>query len=629
MILASFSAIAKSYQGNVILGDASGAIKDGDRLALLGVNGSGKTTLLDILALKTDFDSGILEIPNSVRIGYLPQIIEIDGRRSLFDYALAGLQYLIDIKNRIEQLHLEIEKDHENENLVKEFGRLQEQFEHSDGYNMENRAAEILTGLGFDKKEFSQDVLTLSGGQRNRAALSQVLISRPNLLLLDEPSNHLDITGIEYLESYLYGFEGGVIYVSHDRRFIQTTATTIWEMINGRIMTYPGNYENYLVERERRVETINKTYIAQKEFIRKTEDFIRRNIAGQKTKQAQSRRKMLQKLERVEKSTEEDSITKIQFSPSDSSTRIVVKFENAGFSYDDDALLNGMNFEIERNEKIGLVGPNGSGKTTLAKLIIGELSPSRGSALMGKKLAIGYYDQLTENLNQDSTPLATIYDMRPEWNEGQVRSFLARFLFRGEDVFRRIDTFSGGEQSRLALACLIVKAPNFLVLDEPTNHLDIQSREALEAALAEYEGTVLCISHDRYFLDNFAEKILALEKYAVRLFSGNYSYYREKKSVEIQAVPPIEKKATTESEGKLKTEPILAKKEKRINPQIIEKLDNEIMNLESNLEQIELKLTQMESSSDWQAISSLLNERDNYYEALDSLYKRREQLYKT
>jgi ATP-binding cassette subfamily F protein 3 len=355
--------------------------------------------------------------------------------------------------------------------------------------------------------------------------------------------------------------------------------------------------------------------VAQKEFIQRTEEFIRRNIAGQKTRQAQSRRKMLARLERLDRPASEADVASIRFSGAERSSRIVVKAVEAEFAYDELPVVQGLNFEIERGDRIGLVGPNGSGKTTVLKLITGELEPGAGRIDLGKKLSIGYYDQLTENLNPTSTPLQTIWEIKPELNEGQIRAYLARFLFRGEDIFRQVDSFSGGEQSRLALARLIASAPNFLVLDEPTNHLDIPSREALEEALSEFDGTVLCVSHDRYFLDKIAEKIFYLENGGIKISLGNFSDYNQKLSSMAEKNKPAGKK-----EAGLKTSS--RPHEKRVNPIIIRKIEAEITSLEEEIVGIEDLLTLEETATDWQKLSSLLDKRDRLYKELESSYLR-------
>ena len=620
MILASFSSIDKSYPSRSILNGASGAVKNGERIALLGINGSGKTTLLEILAGKIESDSGSVEIPNSISRGYLPQTIEISGSEILLDYTISGLENLLQVKQRLDQIHDLLPDNPHNEVLLKEMGQLQRQFEALGGYAMEAKAGEVLRGLGFSDEEFKMKVIELSGGQRNRAALARTLISRPDLLLLDEPTNHLDISGLEFLESFMKSFQGGIIYVSHDRTFIQKTATAIWELTLGRISSYPGNYDNYIIAREQRLKSMMENYEAQKEMIERTEDFIRRNIAGQKTKQAKSRRKMLAKLERLERPPSADDVASIRFSGAERSTRIVVKCEQASFSYDGEPFLDGIDFEIERGDRIGLIGPNGSGKTTVIKLITGHLVPTKGRIGIGKKLTIGYYDQLTENLNQGSTPLATIWEIKPQLNEGQIRSYLARFLFRGDDVYRTIASFSGGEQSRLALARLIATAPNFLVLDEPTNHLDIPSREALEDALSEFDGTVLCVSHDRYFLDNFAERIFSIQDDTIKIYLGDFSYYRERylASIEEQKAGAVRPKSS--STARLKA------RDKRVNPQLIQKIETEISATEDGIAEVEIALSTEETGSDWQKLSRLLGERDRLYAILEELYAKKHEL---
>lgn len=622
MILATFSAIFKSFPSRSILAGASGAIKDGERIALLGVNGSGKTTLLEILAGHVDFDSGAVEIPNAVNCGYLPQTIEFGGDDTLLDYTLGGLEKLLASKRRIDEIHELLTHETDDTSLLNELGRLERHFESAGGYIMEARAADALRGLGFADPDLKMKIAELSGGQRNRAALARTLISSPELLLLDEPTNHLDITGLEYLENYMKGFPGGVIYVSHDRAFIQKTATTIWELMSGRIIAFPGDFEHYLVEREARQKSLIENYEAQKEMIERAEDFIRRNIAGQKTRQAKSRRKMLAKLERLDRPQGPNDVAAIKFGGAERSTRIVVKSQDVGFAYDSKPILQGVSFEIERGERIGLIGPNGSGKTTAIRLITGELAPQVGQLDIGKKISIGYYDQLTENLNPDSTPLAAIWEIKPELTEGQVRSYLARFLFRGEDAFRRVSTFSGGEQSRLALARLIATAPNFLVLDEPTNHLDIPSREALEQALAEFDGAVLCVSHDRYFLDKFAQRTFVLDNGAIKIYLGNYSYCKEKM---LEMALANDKPRPAGNKPVANAAPSKPR-EKRTNPLVIQKLDAQIARTEENIEAVENTLIGAENSSDWQKLAGLLNERDSLYDELEKLYQRRREM---
>ncbi len=619
MILAGFSSIHKSYPPVSVLEGASGAIRTGEKIALLGANGTGKTTLLEILAGKIDRDSGILEIPNSINRGYLPQEVRVSDTGSLFEYAVGGLEDLVKMKHRLHEIHSALSEDHGNRNLLSELGRLQSRFEQLGGYQMDSRAREVLTGLGFDSQEHEMSLAELSGGMRNRAALVRMLISSPDLLLLDEPTNHLDISGLEFLESYLKSFDGGVIYVSHDRAFIRNTATSIWEMVAGKTMVYAGGYDNYLVEREERLSSAMKNYEAQKEFIARTEDFIRRNIAGQKTKQAKSRRKMLAKMDKLKKPPSEDGAAALRFAGADRSAKIVVKCDGVSFSYDSDQFLENLNFIMERGDRVGLFGPNGSGKTTIIKLMLGELKPVSGRIELGRRLNVGYYDQLTENLNKESDPLSAIREIRPEWNESQIRGYLARFLFRGDDVLRRIDSFSGGEQSRLVLARLIATEPNFLVLDEPTNHLDIQSREALEEALAGYKGTILCVSHDREFLDRLVDKIFAIEGCYMKIYLGDYSDYRRK----TQALA----ESTKSVPGSSKIPPPSRKRRKRrTNPQIVMKAREEISAIEEQISNLETAIKALEKSSDWERLSALLDQRDNLYTRLETLYRKLERL---
>ncbi len=619
MILTGFSGINKSYSSRPVLKKVTGVVKDGDRIALLGANGTGKTTLLEILADKLGCDSGNIETPNAVKRQYLPQEIKIDNNGSLFDYAMSGLSELIDLRTAVEHVHDKLTQVKDDPKLLSELGDLQHKFETAGGYEMESKTKLVLTGVGFKPDEFDMEMKALSGGQRNRAALAKILISAPDLLLLDEPTNHLDISGLEFLEEYLKSYEGGIILVSHDRAFIQNTATSIWELSGGKLDIYQGSYDFYLNERERRFIAGLKEYEAQKEFIKKTEDFISRNIAGQKTKLAQSRRRMLARLDRVEKPSSGNTISRLDFGKAARSTKTVVKCVNLSFSYDDMPLLRDIEFEIERGEKIGLFGPNGSGKTTILKLVTEKISPGEGALEIGGKTSIGYYDQLAEDLDPNSSPLETIRNVKPDWIESQIRGFLGRFLFSGEDVLRPIKSFSGGERSRLAIARIIVKEPNFLVLDEPTNHLDIRSREALENALAEYGGAVFCVSHDRYFLDSFAEKIFAVENGTVKIYHGNYSDYREKKGKESDNVK-------TEKTKSVLNKPAKTERERRVNPQILSKIENRIAALEDEVIELENEIAGLEGSSDWQKLTAMLGTREGYYRELESLHQKLDDL---
>jgi ATP-binding cassette subfamily F protein 3 len=617
MILTAFSGVNKSFPSGTVLKSVSGVVKDGDRIALLGANGTGKTTLLEILAGKISADSGKMETPNSVTRRYLPQEIGITDGGSLFGYAMSGMKELIDLRAGIELVHKKLSEFRDDSRLLSELGNMQDRFEAAGGYEMETKTKNVLTGVGFKSHEFDMDMNKLSGGQRNRAALAGILISEPDLLFLDEPTNHLDISGLEFLEEYLKSYEGGVIFVSHDRTFIRNTATIIWELSGAKLDVYRGGYDFYLKEKERRFIAGLKEFEAQEEFIRKTSDFISRNIAGQKTKQAQSRRKMLAKLDRLEKPSSEKTISKLDFGKTGRSHRSVVKCTGVSFSYDEKPFLKDIEFEIERGEKIGFFGPNGSGKTTIIRLFIGKIEPDEGVVELGGKTSIGYYDQLAEDLDPDSSPLETIRQAKPEWIDSQIRGFLGRFLFSGEDVLRPVKSFSGGERSRLAIARIIVNEPNFLVLDEPTNHLDIVSREALEKALTEYEGAVFCVSHDRYFLDSFAEKIFSIENSTVEIYLGNYSDYKVRQ--DSSRTVPV--KNRSESEKPARTSP-----ERRINPQIINKVRIKIEALEEKIDNLENEIAGLEGSSDWQKLTSLLETRDDYYGELESLHEEMDNL---
>ena len=555
----------------------------------------------------------------------MPQSISdsFDGISSaglnIFDFIKSGLAILDLLKVEIAELEQKMAQGEVSDANKTRYSEALHTFQMLGGYSLESRVEKVAAGLGFPKEMLETPVDVLSGGERNRASLARILVAKPDLMLLDEPSNHLDIEGIEFLENYISSSNAAAIIVSHDRRFLDRTVSKIWEIYAGNIKVYKGNYSNYLDTKLKSEEQEIKAYQLQQEFIRRTEKFIQKNIAGQKTRQAQSRRKVLARIKRKEKPHGADRSIGIRFTDIVRSDRIVCKFDSIKFSYDTKSILQKTDLTIERGDRIGLLGKNGSGKTTILELLLQNLQPDDGEITLGKKINTGYYCQTRTEFAPNDRVIEIVARILPEHTEGKLRDFLGGFLFRGEDVFRTVGTFSGGQQSRLALAVLMARNPNFLVLDEPTNHLDIPSREALEDALEDYSGTLLAVSHDRYFLDSVVDKIFVLENGAINTYLGDYSYYESKKRELTLQVETKEKKA-----GKPK--PTFKPKSKRVNPLIVKKVKAEIAVMETKLESIYDKLESAEYASDWTALKSLQDEKEELEQELLILYEKLDNL---
>ena len=538
MSLIRLEYVTKLYDPDLILDDISVSIEHGDRLGLIGRNGTGKTTLLKIINGSLANFKGKVVSAKGLRIGYLSQEPELARDCTLRQEMLKVFEKRRTLEDKMLLLAEEMETE-EAPHLLAAYAQIQEEHERLGGYDYEHEINRILSGLGFSEPDFNLPIRVLSGGQKSRATLAKLLLEKPDLLLFDEPTNHLDINGIEWLENYLnIEYNGAVLVVSHDRYFLDKVVRKVWELEDHQIKIYRGNYSKYV--ETKRVEQLvaERSFKKQHVFIEHEEDFIRRNIAGQRTREAQGRRKKLDRLEKFEKPKSDAPTLNLSFTPETRGGNDILRCQKVGKAFGDKVIFTDMNFEVYRRDIIGIIGANGTGKTTFFRMILGDEAPTEGEMWVGPTLKFGYYTQELERLNLDNEIINEIWALRPNHTQGEIRSFLSKFLFSGDDVFKRIGNLSGGEQSRVLLAKLLLANANVLLLDEPTNHLDIPAREALEAALAEYPATLFIISHDRYLLNNLATKLLIFDGKpggTAELFQGNYAEYVAQQQQALQA----------------------------------------------------------------------------------------------
>jgi ATP-binding cassette subfamily F protein 3 len=522
--------LGKHYGAQDIFDGLTLSVSHGDRIALVGPNGEGKTTLLQILAGLEQPSAGRVHTAKGLKLGYLeqhPSLISTDG--ALWDLALSAFAELRQQEAALQELAatLAVETDEaRHQQLLEQYGEAEARFEHAGGYTYEQTIDQVLTGLSFKREDYTLPLTKLSGGQQSRAHLAHLLLKQPDLLLLDEPTNHLDLVAVEWLENYLKNWPGAIIVVSHDRYFLDEIATRVWEMLFGAIEAYRGNYSHYVQQREERIERRQKGYQAQQEFIVREEDFIRRNLAGQRTREAKGRRKRLERMEKLDRPVEQKML-KLSLQTTLRSGDLVLATHDLVVGYPDgQPLFTCPDLEIRRGQRVALLGANGAGKTTFIKTILGQVKPKAGAIRFGAGVEIGYFAQTQASLNLEASILDEILAVQ-NLPIGEARNYLGRFLFSGDDVFKPIGSLSGGERSRVALAKLTLTGSNFLMLDEPTNHLDISSQENLESVLNDFAGTILLVSHDRYFVDALATHTWALEPdtRTVTVVEGGYSNY--------------------------------------------------------------------------------------------------------
>jgi ATP-binding cassette, subfamily F, member 3 len=593
-VLLQLSSVSKSYGAQTVLRDVTFQINPGEKTGLIGTNGSGKTTLLKILSTTVEPDDGVVSRRSGLITGTLEQIPDFHERTTVLEEALRSFANLIATEKELAALEHEI-AGHADPVLLDRYATLQHEFEHKGGYRFRSMAEAAVLGIGFTRPMLTRETRALSGGEKNRLALAKLLLSEADLLLLDEPTNHLDIRSIEWLEKFLKDTAKTVIVVSHDRIFLDRVVNRILEVDNSRLSDYPGNYSDYVRGRAERLAQQEKEWNLQKRWIENQEDYIRRNLAGQKTKQAKSRRNLLARVHRLERPKASSEKVKFNFLPVDRGSRHVLRTEELTIGYDK-PLIQNLQFQVERGERWAILGANGSGKTTLLRTLTGEVSPMSGGMEWSENLELGYYDQQLSGLDPASTILEEIrsLDMKP--TDGELRSYLAMFLFSGEDIFKKVESLSGGEKSRLALAKLIYEGPALLALDEPTNHLDIVSREALESALLEYPGTILFVTHDRYLAKKIATHLMYIE--------GQKAYTFDRLSAFEEWL--VEGKTEGKLEGKPVAQPAAeaaaaaprtsgqAGQATAMSKNRRDKLQNEVKQIEENISRLEAELKNLE-----------------------------------
>lgn len=622
MAVLKISGLSKSFGIKTVFENVSFEVRSGERIGLVGANGAGKTTLLKCIMGAEEADKGSVKASDGAIIGYLRQDFNYTSHtiREEMEDAWKDVLYY---KDRMETLARELESSRSDEKLVEAYGRAEARFEFLGGYDYESTTRKILTGLGFSDDDWDRDIHSFSGGQKVRINLAAAFVRHPDFLLLDEPTNHLDMGMLEWLEEYLRSYKGGILMISHDRYFLDGAATGIIDLENHHIRSFRGGYTRYMETKENQDRAYEKAYEKQQEHIKETEEYIRRYKAGIKAKQARGRQSQLNRLVRLEKSVHQASL-RFHFDPPQECADKVLDVLRVEGSYGSHILFKDLTIHIKKGETVGLIGPNGAGKTTILKMITGEKKPDTGFIQLGNNVKMGYYSQEQERLHPKLTVLDEVRDTF-NFGEKEARNILGMFLFRGDDVFKTVGMLSGGEKARLSLLCLFLEKPNFLILDEPTNHLDIPTREIMEDAIEAFGGTCLVVSHDRYFLDKVADRILELDHGKLTEYLGNYSYYKEKK----QDLEAFEK----DRNGKEEEE----EKEKEEKPRENEhQVKTEVSAADvSKLSHVEMEIGRLEATMKMYTVQMSMNPEnyaelaDEYEEAkkkLDKLYAKWDEL---
>ena len=587
MIIAQAQDLEQRFGGNTIFSNISFSVPDNARIGLVGPNGAGKTTLLKIMTGQQEPTSGQFTINKGLKVGYIAQENALDEDKTIWDEMLTVFDNLIEKNKRITKMQEQIAEHPEDEDLLKRYDQLAYDFEQEGGFTYQAEIKSILNGFNFKENTWQKVIGTLSGGEKTRLAFVKLLLQKPPVLLLDEPTNYLDLDTLDWLEAFLKNYQGAIITVSHDQYFLDHLANQIFELNFGKLTTFKGNYSQYVKERELMNNQQEAAYEKQQEKIKKEEEFIQKNLVrASTTKRAQSRRRALDKMERIKPPKHKQKV-RINFTSDRPSGKEVLIAKDLTIGYPDKTMVSDIDFQVNKNDRVAIIGPNGIGKSTLLKTIMKKLEPKDGSIKYGASLDIGYYDQELQSLDPSKTVLDTIWDRHKTMPEKDVRSILASFLFTAEDIDKTVGQLSGGQKARLTLTVLSLEKDNFLLMDEPTNHLDIEAKEVLEQALDTYDGTLLFVSHDRYFINELANKIISVRDGHAKIYNGNYSYYLDEKAKQAAAVQEAEAEQTESTTSANQNKGKLSYQEQKARDSQKRKLERAVSEAEARIEKLE------------------------------------------
>lgn len=626
MIIAQAQDLEQRFGGNTIFSNISFSVPDNARIGLVGPNGAGKTTLLKIMTGQQEPTSGQFTINKGLKVGYIAQENALDEDKTIWDEMLTVFDNLIEKNKLITKMQEQIAEHPEDEDLLKRYDQLAYDFEQEGGFTYQAEIKSILNGFNFKENTWQKVIGTLSGGEKTRLAFVKLLLQKPPVLLLDEPTNYLDLDTLDWLEAFLKNYQGAIITVSHDQYFLDHLANQIFELNFGKLTTFKGNYSQYVKERELMNNQQEAAYEKQQEKIKKEEEFIQKNLVrASTTKRAQSRRKALDKMERIKPPKHKQKV-RINFTSDRPSGKEVLIAKDLTIGYPDKTMVSDIDFQVNKNDRVAIIGPNGIGKSTLLKTIMKKLEPKDGSIKYGASLDIGYYDQELQSLDPSKTVLDTIWDRHKTMPEKDVRSILASFLFTAEDIDKTVGQLSGGQKARLTLTVLSLEKDNFLLMDEPTNHLDIEAKEVLEQALDTYDGTLLFVSHDRYFINELANKIISVRDGHAKIYNGNYSYYLDEKAKQAAATQEAEaQKAETETtpsvsqnKGKLSYQEQKARdSQKRKLERAVSDAEARIEKLEAEAQEIQTEMANPDIAASFEKLGPLQEKLSAVQEQLD------------